>query len=113
MKITNYIFIAALAIASIHANASASVASEKFCGEWKKVTAMHGGEDLNNGGQILMGSSLIASDLYDHGTDESIFSSTIDQLRDGQSVCVYGVLSTDQENIYSKVLDKITGIVIN
>jgi hypothetical protein len=110
MKISNYILIAILVITSFQANASTS--TEQFCSKWKKVTARHGGEDLNNGGQIVMGSSLIASDLYYHGTDESIFSTAIDQLKDGQSICVYGVLSTDQENIYYKVLDKITGIII-
>ncbi len=110
MKMTNHIFILALTITSFQANA---FTTEKFCGDWKKVTAMHGGEDVINGGQIYKGSSLIASDLYDHGTDESIFSSTIDQLKDGQSVCFYGDLSTERENIDEKVLDKITGIVIN
>jgi hypothetical protein len=50
MKISNYILIAILVIESFHASASA----EQFCGKWKKVTARHGGEDLNNGGQILI-----------------------------------------------------------
>ena len=59
------------------AKESSSVTSKKFCGKWGSVTARHDGEDKKNGGHILVDSKIIASDLLDHGTEESIFSSTI------------------------------------